>query len=181
MKTLSQTLHRYFNYRSKHIGLKFDKNFNIYDEYSVLIDDQSFSFKMGLKHRKLKESKKHSNIFNRKLIKSQKNFEIHIDKIKIDTTIIYKPTLDDVLFSLVLNSLAINETFDYWMLNFADETNPEKALQVYLERQENYNKLVKLGINIHLYLEQLMDQKDMYFNFFEKRYNIDIPYFSQAL
>ena len=66
-----------------------------------------------------------------------------------------KPTLDDVLHSLVNDAEAENMSFQDWCDNFGYDTDSRKALDLYLLCQENAQRLRKAGVNIEAERERL--------------------------
>lgn len=67
------------------------------------------------------------------------------------------PTLDDVLYSLVMDSSAAQESFEEWCGNYGYDTDSRSALDTYLQCQESYHKLIKAGIDINKEQERLQD------------------------
>ena len=57
-----------------------------------------------------------------------------------------EPTLEDVLYSLVIDSEACEMSFNEWCANFGYDVDSRKALATYTECQENTDKLAKAGI-----------------------------------
>lgn len=51
------------------------------------------------------------------------------------------PTIEDLFYSLVMDSSASDETFSDWCGNFGYETDSRKALSIYEECQENAIKM----------------------------------------
>jgi hypothetical protein len=119
---------------------------------------------MGIGHRKLMPhaqrlvKRKHErNILNRNPKKSVENYRLYINELKKDTVIDKKPCIDDVLYSLVMDSMAMDESFIDWCDNFGYDSDSRKALDIYLKCQENANKLKKLVINISDALKKFED------------------------
>ena len=67
------------------------------------------------------------------------------------------PTLDDVLHCLVMDAEAASMTFQDWCGNLGYDEDSRKALSIYHECQETYNKLVQAGIDIDVERERLQD------------------------
>lgn len=67
------------------------------------------------------------------------------------------PKLDDVLHSLIMDSEAMNISFDEWCDNFGYDTDSRGALKTYLACQENGLKLRRTGIDIEAHRERLQD------------------------
>lgn len=59
-----------------------------------------------------------------------------------------KPELSSVLYSLVMDASACDESFEDWCSNFGYDTDSRKALETYLSCQESASKLHKAGIYI---------------------------------
>jgi hypothetical protein len=164
MKTLSKILNKEFDFKAMHLQLTFDKDFWVFDEYQIMINDQSFTYKMGIGHRKLTKymehqvkNKRERNVLNRIPKKSVENYRLYINELKRDTVIDKKPCIDDVFYSLVMDSMAMEESFKDWCYNFGYDTDSRKALNIYLKCQDNANKLKKLGVNISETLEKFED------------------------
>ena len=164
MKTLSEILNKQFDFKAIHLQLTFDENFWVYDEYQIIINNQSFPYKMGIGHRKLLPHVERQvrnnltkNVLNRNPKKSVGNYRLYIEELKKDTVIDKKPCIDDIFYSLVMDSMAIEESFEDWCFNFGYDSDSRKALNIYLKCQENANKLQKLGININDALEKFED------------------------
>jgi hypothetical protein len=68
-----------------------------------------------------------------------------------------KPSLDDVLHSLVLDASACDQSFDDWCSDYGYDTDSRKALETYLTCQENATKLRKAGVDIAAERERLQD------------------------
>lgn len=68
-----------------------------------------------------------------------------------------KPTVDDVLYSLLGDSEAENMTFDDWCANFGYDSDSRKALETYIACQNNAKKLRRTGINIEAEKIRLQD------------------------
>ena len=58
------------------------------------------------------------------------------------------PSVDDVLYSLAMESDACEMSFHDWCGNFGYDTDSRSALDTYLACQENGRKLEKAGINL---------------------------------
>lgn len=68
-----------------------------------------------------------------------------------------RPTLDDVLYSLLSDCEACNMAFSEWADTLGYDTNNVKARDIYFACQENAVKLQKAGINIAIERERLLD------------------------
>jgi hypothetical protein len=68
-----------------------------------------------------------------------------------------EPSLDDVLYSLVMDASACESSFDDWCSDFGYDTDSRKALETYLLCQENTTKLRKAGVNMTKERERLED------------------------
>lgn len=87
-----------------------------HDSFSVLINGVSFVFKTGLGHRSE-------------------------PKISYGPTLVHAPIIDDVLYSLVLDSSLASETFSDFCGNLGYDEDSRKALKAYLECQEASDKI----------------------------------------
>ena len=96
---------------------------------------QSFDYYTGLGHRKAKDKNPYKNFGSDKYYHEQWNSA----KLKP-----VKPSASSVLYSLILDSGASEESFEDWCSNFEHETDSRKAMEIYLACQENSNKLRKV-------------------------------------
>lgn len=68
------------------------------------------------------------------------------------------PELSSVLYSLVMDANACDESFDDWCLNFGYDTNSRKALDTYLSCQVNATRLRKAGVYITEELKEFLQE-----------------------
>jgi hypothetical protein len=57
-----------------------------------------------------------------------------------------KPTVDDLLYSLVLDADSARDTFANWCANVGLETDSRKALSMYEQCQNNIERLRNIGV-----------------------------------
>lgn len=69
-----------------------------------------------------------------------------------------KPALGDVLYALVLDASACEDSFEDWCSNYGYDTDSRKALDTYLDCQENAHRLRKAGIHIGDELSEFFSQ-----------------------
>lgn len=89
-----------------------------HDSFSVLINSVRFAFKTGLGHRT-------EQSYNRLIL----------------PPLVHAPSIDDVLYSLVIDSSFAQETFRDFCDNLGYDEDSRKALKAYLECQETYDKI----------------------------------------
>ena len=127
------------------------------DKWQVSINGQKFDYYTGIGHRTLDTMAK----YRVKTGLGVNSFQQLLAKYNLKTTLEYSkpvpPKLDDVLHSLVMDSSACEESFDDWCSDYGYDTDPRKALDLYLQCQENATKLRKAGINIAAERERLQD------------------------
>lgn len=76
---------------------------------------------------------------------------------KDGATIPKKPTYDDVVYSLVMDATACEQSFEDWCSDYGYSDDSIKALEIYRQCQHNTGKLRKAGINIAAERERLAD------------------------
>ncbi len=69
-----------------------------------------------------------------------------------------KPELSSILYSLVTDASACDESFDDWCSNFGYDTDSRKALETYLSCQESVSKLHKAGVCITEELREFLQE-----------------------
>lgn len=68
-----------------------------------------------------------------------------------------KPSLDDVLYSLLIDAEAHDQSFEDWCSNFGYDTDSRKALATYMACQETATKLRRAKIDLEFHRERLQD------------------------
>lgn len=68
-----------------------------------------------------------------------------------------RPTLEDVLYSLTMDSYAANETFQSWCFEYGYDTDSRKALATYEACQKIADDLRELGFNLEQLQEYFQD------------------------
>lgn len=116
------------------------------DEWTILFNGEAFTFKTGLGHRvKLNHGKLTPK--QREELKELKecisaNFAIH--EIVQRQLIAVKPTQASVLYCLLLDSTANDESFNTWCDNLGYDNDSIKALNIYKACCDNAEKLNKV-------------------------------------
>lgn len=112
-------------------------------EWRIVINSQEFEYFTGIAHRE--------NKFNRSVgftYKELKNRSLADSGLKhlLATSKPKPPTIDDVLYSLVMDSDAAQATFEEWCDNLGYDYDSIKAFEAYRACQNNANKLHKTGL-----------------------------------
>lgn len=159
MKIKSEILQKEFDFSVNHIGLTFDENFWLKDEYVITINGQRYNYFQGIGHRKekskyhKKDAQKWLNFRPRKEIES---FD-YLVKMLNTNTIPKEIKIDDVLYSLVLDSDYGQMSFNDFCDNFGYNYDSIKHLNLHRECTETYKKVQKIGININKAIELFQD------------------------
>jgi hypothetical protein len=159
MKTLSKILNKEFDFIINHLGLFLTDELHIVDKYIVIIEGQDFEYSCGIGHRieldrfKRDEFKK---LMNKNPKKDKANLYLYIDQLKK----VSKPkplNIDDILYSLVLDSQASLETFDDFCDNFGYDNDSIKANEIYKACQKNAKKVKTFIKDLHIASELFQD------------------------
>ena len=143
MKTLSKTLNKEFDFVVNHLGLFLTDDLHICDKYVVIIEGQDFEYSCGIGHRtelNLFKKQEFQRIINKNPRKDKANLYLYIDELKA----VSKPkplNIDDVLYSLILDSQAGAESFDDFCDNFGYDNDSIKANEIYKACQKNAKKV----------------------------------------
>lgn len=152
MKTLSKTLNKEFNFEAKHLGLFLDDNLWSHDKWFVTIEGQTFDYNTGIGHRiadpnKFNSKEEFSKVMNKSPKKEKQNLLMYNSEVQKCSKV--KPLqIDDILYSLIVDSSAGSETFEDFCDNFGYNEDSIKALDIYRDCQKTLNKLRSLSINI---------------------------------
>ena len=143
MKTLSKILNKEFDFVVNYLGLFLTDNLHLQDKYIVIIEGQDFEYSCGIGHRiELDRFRKKAfqKIMNKNPQKNKANLLMYIDELKK----VSKPkplNIDDILYSLILDSQFSNETFDDFCDNFGYNNDSIKANEIYRACQKNSKKV----------------------------------------
>jgi hypothetical protein len=130
-----------------------EDNFWVCDEWLVLLDAEKIEYFTGIGHRKMRPPKYiHETTF-----KAMKAGRCHSIEDMGKCSMHVAPSVDDVLCSLVMDSSAIDQTFDDWCGDYGYDTDSRKALDTYLACQESGKKLQRLHIDIEKAREAFQD------------------------
>jgi hypothetical protein len=121
-----------------------------HDQWTIILDGQAFEFKTGIGcHRKCGQSRIDNYETSYKSLKhiSGKNWT-YKRLIRFNTVSVLsgKPTVDDLLYSLVLDADSARDTFANWCANVGLETDSRKALSMYEQCQNNIERLRNIGV-----------------------------------
>lgn len=143
MKTLSKILNKEFEFSVNHLGLYLTDELHICDKYIVIIEGQDFEYSCGIGHRiELDRFRKDEfkKVMSKNPAKNKANLLMYIDELKK----VSKPkplNIDDILYSLVLDSSLSNETFDDFCDNLGYDNDSMKANEIYRACQKNTKKV----------------------------------------
>ena len=130
---MENRLNKEIEYSAKHIALTSEDGWK-HDLWSVTIAGQSVEFKTGMGLRKT-------------IRRTGRQKE----------TVPVAPSIDDVIYSLVMDADCASESFDDFCANCGYDTDSRKALETYLACQESGHKLRKMGINLEEAREAYQD------------------------
>lgn len=140
-KVKSKVLGKEFDYKVRHIGIinnAFGDATNLMDNWLVSINGHEFNYFTGLGHRKLNNfTVRHSGYTLNKIIRSK-----DVGIINKYTTAV-NPSIDDVLYSLCIDSDAANYNLHDWCDNFGYNADSIKANKVYTDCLNNAEKFQK--------------------------------------
>ena len=143
MKTLSKILDKEFDFQVNHLGLFVNEDLHICDKYIVIINEQDFEYSRGIGYRtelSHYERDKFKKVMNRNPQKTKSNLLLYVDELKK----VSKPkplNIDDVLYSLVLDTQLSRETFDDFCDDLGYSNDSIKANDIYKACQKNGKKL----------------------------------------
>lgn len=98
------------------------------DAWAIMIDGERFEYFTGLGHRKVPGG-----------YKPKKPYEIGYVQAKRA-----EPKIEDVLYNLILDSDALDTSFDYWCDELGYDTDSRKAFDTYQACCENAKKIKQL-------------------------------------
>jgi hypothetical protein len=143
MKTTSKILNRDFDFKVNHIGLFVNDDLWVHDKYIVIIEGQDFEYSSGIGHRiELNHFTKDDfkKIKSKNPKQTKENLLVYADELKKVSKV--KPlNIDDVLYSLVLDSDFACETFDDFCDNLGYDNDSMKANEIYKACQKNAKKV----------------------------------------
>jgi len=155
----SEVLNKEFDFKVLHIGLFVDDNLWQYDKWTVVINGQTFDYHTGIGHRKPKKGylaggknwhgyKNEATYFLNGRFKQDKHNLKEVNKHLLKLTDVNKPKIDDVLYSLIIDSDALNDNFFNWCDNFGYDSDSRKALKIYEDCVNNGRKVEKFIPNL---------------------------------
>lgn len=133
------------------------------DSFAVTLGTQSFTYKTGVGHRyytQLAIGAKPPRL-TKKADKSVRDMQAILGRVGFPIKDLYAtftpvPASAGVIWSLLLDSSASNESFDDWCADFGYDTDSRKALETYLACQQNGTKLRKVFTRSQLSTLQAM-------------------------
>ena len=103
------------------------------DGWLFTIKGQTFDYFTGLGHRKIVRGFKALNLPNARHVEG--NWE---------ASQVIQPPIAGLLYSLILDSDACNESFVAWCNSLGYDTDSRKALKIYEQCQQSFDKLLKV-------------------------------------
>lgn len=149
----SEVLNKEFDFRTVHIGLDIDENLWQYDKWAVIINGETFDYKTGIGHRKVRKGyeggknwkgfKDEATYYLNGRFKQDKKNLLEVNK-KIDYHTQVKPlNIDDVLYSLIMDSYTAEETFEDFCSEFGYDSDSRKAMQIWEDCRNNAKRVKK--------------------------------------
>lgn len=154
-KLHSDRLNRDFEGEIIHMGLAIDDEGGEHpwphDKWTFILDGQAFEYRTGIGcHRKRALNRHHSHPFNTYealTSMSAKNWTQARLKAFCEVSVLKsKPTVDDLLYSLIMDARSGQETFEDWCSLYDYDTDSRKAFALYEQCQNMIGKLRKIGI-----------------------------------
>lgn len=158
--TTSKILNKDFDFKAVHVGLMVNDDLWQHDKWTVIINGQTFEYSTGIGNRVAKKWDQDKKEFARLMRMQPKqeliNLKNHNNKLQAVSTV--KPlNIDDVLYSLLIDSDANEYTFEDWADNFGYDTDSRKAEQIYHACKENARKVKTFIDNIEEARELFQD------------------------
>lgn len=134
----SEILNIELNVKIIHRGLSCNDTNWQHDLWDIVINGQRFEYKTGTGHRKIKPDFKNGFFHGRRY---------SLDTIE-NCTMPVLPKIDDILYSLFSDSIAINSNFDDWCDDYGYDDDSRSALDTFNQCIDNTKKLMSaLSIN----------------------------------
>jgi hypothetical protein len=126
------------------------------DAWAITCKGITFDYYTGIGHRVMKGTLWHADKLEYKRLKNANLTECGFTKfLELTKPVAPKPT--DLIYSLIADASACEESFEDWCSNFGYETDSRKALETYLACQASGEKLRKLGLKLDILREALQD------------------------
>ena len=168
----SDRLGRVFNVVAVHCGLVVQKQDNgdrhIQDKWIFSFNgpdgvSHSFDFWTGIGHRKL-QNLTHGYVRDRAkkimdgaaLKQTDENFAMAVETLE-NGSVAVLPKIDDVLYALVMDSVALDQTFEDWCADYGYDTDSRKAFATYEACCANGKKLKQIIPDIAAAREKFRD------------------------
>lgn len=148
MKTKSNILNKEFDFKVHHVALIVSDDLWLNDKWMVIINGQTFDYHTGIGHREpLNEwwGQEFNRLMSLNPKKDKANLTMYASKLEA----VSKPkplNIDDVLYSLVLDSQLSSEDFEDFCANLGYDEDSRKAEEIYRDCRKNAKK-VKTFIN----------------------------------
>lgn len=121
-----------FTYSVQYTGTHTRDNWDC-DSWMFAIKGQAFDYFTGLGHREIVRGFKAMSLPDAKRIMGEWK-----------ASQVIRPPVAGLLYSLILDGSACNESFAAWCDNFGYDTDSRKALKIYEQCQQGFDKLCKV-------------------------------------
>lgn len=155
----SNILNKEFDVNIVHIGLMVNDELWQHDKWVVVINGQTFDYRTGIGHRKPLTplyKDEFNRVKNMNPRKDKGNLMLHNDQLE-KCSRPKKLDLDDVLYSLIMDSYATEETFEDWCSEYGYDADSRKAERMYNDCKENTKKLKTFIDDLDVAREKFQD------------------------
>ena len=126
-----------------------------HDKWTFVLDGQAFEFKTGIGcHRKMRRKSPisppdnfESSYYGLTSMSGKHWNAMRLKRFGQVSTLSGKPTVDDLLYSLVSDASSGRETFEDWCSELGYDTDSRKAFSIYEQCQNTIGKLRKIGVS----------------------------------
>lgn len=127
-----------------------------FTKWDVIINNQNFEYYTGIINRTVLNHMTYSEIgkFRIKIQELTSKYDLQT---LLSCSKAIKPKIDDVLYALISDYQCAQDSFNDFCSNLGYDTDSRKALQIYLDCQENGEKLRKTGLNLDKLSEAFQD------------------------
>lgn len=177
MKLRSEILNREFEVTITHLCLQSNDDFWVHDKWSVYIEHEHFEYSTGIGHRVAKHARKSprtgkwfnpvgygtgqaardfERMKNMRIKETVENYRSFMDRLS-EVSKPVPPSIDDILYSLVLDAESGSYSFKDWCDNFGYDEDSLKALDIYRACQKISKKVRKFIPDISAASEAFQD------------------------
>ena len=152
MKTTSEITGKTIDFETKHLALMVSDELWQHDKWMIILDGGRITseYSTGTGHRVALRQygcRERFKTVMSKQYKQDKENLITVNKRIEACSKPVAPNLDDILYSLVMDSSAIDETFEDWCADFGYDEDSIKANETYRACQKSAKTLKQLGFN----------------------------------